>query len=180
MQNYPRIDVITESREHLFALMHYLMLSLDADFLNDPKNPVMIFLEGTQNSGKSIFPDATAECLLGDEIETFSHYDLGSLADKRQINKAGTSSLLKKPRFGRRFVLWVFRFFRLVRGYFSVLKSQLSRCRQQFRDADEVVADEIEHEVPGDILRAPEFGFAHRSVQFAPAEHALDHLAFCL
>jgi hypothetical protein len=52
------------------------------------------------------------------------------------------------------------------------------RCRlgrQQFGNADQVVGDQIEHEIGGDLGYAAMFCFAHRAVLFAPAEDAFDH-----
>lgn len=49
--------------------------------------------------------------------------------------------------------------------------------RQQFLDTNEVVADEIEHEVCGDVVRAPQLGLAHRAVLLPPTKNAFNHLA---
>ena len=51
------------------------------------------------------------------------------------------------------------------------------RCRlgrQQFGNADQVVGDQIEHEIGSDLGYAAMFGFAHRAVLFAPTEDAFD------
>ena len=52
----------------------------------------------------------------------------------------------------------------------------LSLDWQEFRDTDEVIGDEVE-EIAGDAADASMSGLAHRAVQFAPAEDALDHRA---
>ncbi len=47
--------------------------------------------------------------------------------------------------------------------------------RQQFGNADQIVGDEIEHEVSSDTGSAAMFGLAHRAVLLAPAEDAFGH-----
>ena len=47
--------------------------------------------------------------------------------------------------------------------------------RNQFRNADQIVGDQIEHEVGGDAADAAMFGLAHRTVLLAPTEDAFDH-----
>ena len=53
----------------------------------------------------------------------------------------------------------------------------VSRCRlgrQQFRNADQVVGDQIEHEIGSDLGYAAMFGLAHRAVLFAqPKMHSI-------
>lgn len=56
-------------------------------------------------------------------------------------------------------------------------RTQLSCPRQQFRDTDEVVADEIEPDVCGDVVRAPQLGLAHRAVLLTPTQNAFNYLA---
>jgi hypothetical protein len=54
----------------------------------------------------------------------------------------------------------------------------VSSCRlgrQQFRNADQVVGDQIEHEIGSDLGYAAMFGLAHRAVLLAPAEDAFNH-----
>ena len=46
---------------------------------------------------------------------------------------------------------------------------------EQFGDADQVVSDQIEHEVSSDAGYATMFGLAHRAVLLAPAEDAFGH-----
>ena len=47
----------------------------------------------------------------------------------------------------------------------------------QLGDADQVVGDQIEHEVSGDADDPAMLGLAHRAMLLAPAEDALDHRA---
>src|SRR6266567_2476925 len=47
--------------------------------------------------------------------------------------------------------------------------------RQQFGNADQIVGDEIEHEIASDTGYAAMFGLAHRAVLLAPAEDAFGH-----
>src|SRR5204863_7365638 len=72
---------------------------------------------------------------------------------------------------------------RVESSAFSVFLSSNSRgdrlvvsgCRlgrQQFGNADQVVGDQIEHEIGSDLGYAAMFGFAHRAVLFAPTEDA--------
>src|SRR5215212_8159623 len=49
--------------------------------------------------------------------------------------------------------------------------------RDQFGNADQVVGDQIEHEVGGDAADAAMFGLAHGAVLLAPTEYAFDHRA---
>ena len=46
-----------------------------------------------------------------------------------------------------------------------------------FRDADQVVGDQVEEKVSCDAGEASVLGLTHRAVLFAPAEEAFDHLA---
>ena len=48
---------------------------------------------------------------------------------------------------------------------------------QQFGNADQVVGNQIEHEIGGDARDASMFGFAHRAVLLAPAEDTFRHLS---
>src|ERR1700674_5672667 len=45
----------------------------------------------------------------------------------------------------------------------------------QFGDADQVVGDQIEHEVGGDATNAAVFGLAHGPVLLTPTEDAFGH-----
>jgi hypothetical protein len=58
--------------------------------------------------------------------------------------------------------------------------TDLSPLRHQFRDSDEVVADQIEQKVGGDSGETPVFRLAHGAVLLAPSKHTLDHFAFAL
>jgi hypothetical protein len=51
---------------------------------------------------------------------------------------------------------------------------------EQFWNADQVVGDQVEHEVGGDTADAAMLGLAHRAVLLAPSENAFDHRAACL
>jgi hypothetical protein len=62
----------------------------------------------------------------------------------------------------------------------SRFRTPLSPLRQQFRDADEGVADQIEQEAGGDSSEPPIFRLAHGAMLRAPSKHALDHFAFAL
>ena len=59
-------------------------------------------------------------------------------------------------------------------------RTHLSRLRQKFRDADKVVADQIEQKVGGDSGETPVFRFAHGAVLLPPSKQTLDHFAFTL
>jgi len=65
-------------------------------------------------------------------------------------------------------------------GRVSRFRTPLSPLRQKFRDADEVVADQIEQEAGGDSSEPPVFRLAHGAMLLAPSKHALDHFAFAL
>ena len=47
--------------------------------------------------------------------------------------------------------------------------------RHQLGNADQIVGDQIEHEVGGDATDAAMFGLAHGAMLLAPAEDALGH-----
>src|SRR6266536_2395240 len=47
--------------------------------------------------------------------------------------------------------------------------------RQQFGNADQIVGDQIEHEIGSDTGSAAMFGLAHRAVLLTPAEDAFGH-----
>src|SRR5437867_1959545 len=47
--------------------------------------------------------------------------------------------------------------------------------RQQFGNADQIVGDQIEHEIGSDTGYAATFGLAHRTMLLAPAEDAFGH-----
>src|SRR3989304_3448333 len=56
------------------------------------------------------------------------------------------------------------------------LSERLPRLRRnEFWNADQIVGDQIEHEVGGDAADAAMFGLAHCAVLLAPAEDAFDH-----
>ena len=55
--------------------------------------------------------------------------------------------------------------------------THLSPLRQQFRDTDEVVTDQIEQEVGGDSGEPPVLRLAHGAVLLPPTKNAFDHLA---
>lgn len=63
-----KISILTKSRQELFNISAILARGLDAksehDVLNDPKNPVLIAVDGSFNGGKSIFADAIRRALL--------------------------------------------------------------------------------------------------------------------
>src|SRR3974377_1582838 len=66
--------------------------------------------------------------------------------------------------------------FSIVRGLLSV--GAVARLRRnQFRNTDQIVGDQIEHEVGGDATDAAMFCLALPTVLFAPAEDAFDHRA---
>src|SRR4029077_8815604 len=56
-----------------------------------------------------------------------------------------------------------------------VLRTPAWLRREQFRDADQIVGDQVEQEVGSDAGDAAMFGLAHRPVLLAPAEDAFDH-----
>lgn len=58
--------------------------------------------------------------------------------------------------------------------------THLFHLRQKFRDADKVVADQIEQNVGGDSDETPVFRFAHDAVLLPPSKQTLDHFAFTL
>src|SRR6266498_271545 len=47
--------------------------------------------------------------------------------------------------------------------------------RQQFGNTNQIVGDQIEHEIGGDTGSAAMFGLAHRAVLLTPAEDAFGH-----
>ena len=51
----------------------------------------------------------------------------------------------------------------------------LPLCGKQFGKADQIIGDQVEHEVGGHASDAAMFGFAHGAVLLAPAEDAFDH-----
>lgn len=63
-----KISILTKSRQELFNISAILARGLNAkaehDVLNDPKNPVVIAVDGSFNGGKSIFADAIRRALL--------------------------------------------------------------------------------------------------------------------
>ena len=59
-------------------------------------------------------------------------------------------------------------------------RTHLSPLCQQFRDTDEVVADQIEQKVSRDSGKPTVFRLAHGAVLLAPSEQTLDHFAFAL
>ena len=65
-------------------------------------------------------------------------------------------------------------------GRVSRFRTPLSPLRQQFRDADEVVADQLEQEAGGDSSEPPVLRLAHGARLLASSKHALDHVAFAL
>ena len=54
--------------------------------------------------------------------------------------------------------------------------THLSPLRQQFRDTDEVVTDQIEQEVGGDSGEPPVLRLAHGARLLASSKHALDQI----
>ena len=52
--------------------------------------------------------------------------------------------------------------------------------RDEFRNADQIVGDQIEQKVAGDAANAAMLGLAQGAVLFTPAKDALDHRAACL
>src|ERR1700727_546076 len=52
--------------------------------------------------------------------------------------------------------------------------------RDEFRNADQIVGDQIEQKVSGDAANAAMLGLAQGAVLFTPAKDALDHRAACL
>jgi len=59
-------------------------------------------------------------------------------------------------------------------------RTPLAPLCQQFRDTDEVVADQIEQKVSSHSGQTPVFRLAHGAVLLAPSEQTLDHFAFAL
>jgi hypothetical protein len=59
--------------------------------------------------------------------------------------------------------------------YWVGLVLEVCARRNQFGNADQVVGDQVEHEVGRDARDAAVFGLVHRAVLFAPSEQALDH-----
>src|SRR6266699_6128885 len=93
---------------------------------------------------------------------------------------AGTSSLLKNLESGAFSVfllgLRVGRSgcVRLLATVSRVVSGRVLR-RQQFGNADQIVGDQIEHEIGSDTGCATMFGLAHRTMLLAPAEDAFGH-----
>ena len=80
--------------------------------------------------------------------------------------------------FGRLGVVcWLLLILRACEGAERLFGRIPSLRRNQFGNADEVVSDQIEHEVGGDAKDAAMLGLAHRAVLLAPAEDAFDHRA---
>ena len=52
--------------------------------------------------------------------------------------------------------------------------------RHQFRDAYQIVGNQVEHEIGADAGNAAVLGLAHGAVLLAPAEDAFNHFAPCL
>src|SRR6266536_654097 len=63
---------------------------------------------------------------------------------------------------------------RLLATVSRVVSGRVLR-RQQFGNSDQIVSDQIEHEIGGDTGYAAMFGLAHRAVLLAPAEDAFGH-----
>src|SRR2546421_8098403 len=66
-----------------------------------------------------------------------------------------------------------------VKGSFSFLCG-VRLCGNQFRDADQVVGDEVQQESSGDTSNSAMLSFAHRAMLLAPAKDAFDHFAALL
>ena len=49
--------------------------------------------------------------------------------------------------------------------------------RDEFRDTDQIVGDEVEQKVASDTANATMLGFSQRAMLLAPTEDALDHCA---
>lgn len=73
-----------------------------------------------------------------------------------------------------------------IRGFSRRIKARLcvrahlSPLRQQFRDTDEVIADQIEQKVGSHSGQPPVFHLAHGAVLLASSEQTLDHVALVL
>src|SRR6266496_3064565 len=63
---------------------------------------------------------------------------------------------------------------RLLATVSRVVSGRVLR-RQQFGNSDQIVSDQIEHEIGGDTGYAAMFGLAHRAVLLTPAEDAFGH-----
>src|ERR1700724_1262886 len=72
-------------------------------------------------------------------------------------------------------------FSRLARhkGSFSFLYG-VRLCGNQFRDADQIVGDEVQQESSGDTSNPAMLSLAHRAMLLAPAKDAFDHFAALL
>src|ERR1700736_524229 len=66
-----------------------------------------------------------------------------------------------------------------IKGSFSCLYG-VRLCGNQFRDADQVVGDEVQQESSGDTSNPAMLSLAHRAMLLAPAKDAFDHLAALL
>src|ERR1035441_7033153 len=66
---------------------------------------------------------------------------------------------------------------RSIRGAFWWSEQAACLRRNQFGNADQVVGDQVEHEVGGNAADAAMFSFAHRTVLLTPTEDAFDHRA---
>ena len=60
---------------------------------------------------------------------------------------------------------------------FRAVFAESGLCRNEPRNADQVIGDEIEDEIGADPKNAAMLGLAHCAIFFAPAEDAPDHLA---
>lgn len=65
------------------------------------------------------------------------------------------------------------------KGSFSFLYG-VRLCGNQFRDADQVVGDEVQQESSGDTSNPAMLSLAHRAMLLAPAKDAFDHFAALL
>src|SRR5439155_24534651 len=66
-----------------------------------------------------------------------------------------------------------------IKGSFSFLYGA-RLCGNQFRDADQVVGDEVQQESSGDTSNPAMLSLAHRAMLLAPAKDAFDHFAALL
>src|SRR5205807_8935714 len=66
-----------------------------------------------------------------------------------------------------------------IKGSFSFLCG-VRLCGNQFRDADQVVGDEVQQESSGDTSNPAMLSLAHRAMLLAPAKDAFDHFAALL
>jgi hypothetical protein len=66
-----------------------------------------------------------------------------------------------------------------IKGSFSCLYG-VRLCGNQFRDADQVVGDEVQQESSGDTSNPAMLSLAHRAMLLAPAKDAFDHFAALL